>query len=228
MPPIPSPEWVLSSSELRNVIWAELPRPCGPLTLHQAESLTSLRLASTRIENYGGLESASNLKTLTLDGYSGSALPDLSALAGLPHLEDLTVQNYPWTDDLTAVGQLHSLKKLTLYNLGFLSDLGPLANLTSLEELSLSSFPFSDLTPLTDLRSLVRLTVSDNTFLRNISPLSGLTGLAYLDISNTYVGDLEPLRGLSNLQALIATDTPGVDDWTPVDHVPVVEGRPVP
>jgi hypothetical protein len=218
-----SPMWSIPDRGLQRKL-NDVVRPCGPLTLHDAAALTDLTITAYDIGSLSGLEKATNVRVLVLDGQSGSTLPDLATLKALRALEGLTIQNYA-SADLTGIGEIVGLKELTLVSLGFLDDISPLATLTKLEGLSISSMPVENLSPLRDLHSLKRLTISGSIFLTDVGPLAALSNLVFLDISHTYVKQLGPLTGLTGLQTLDATDSP-VSDWRPVAHVPEVIGRP--
>lgn len=61
----------------------------------------------------------------------------------------------------------------------------------------------------------------------DLSPLSGLSDLTSLNISQTSVTSLEPLSGLADLAVLSAAGIP-VEDWSFVERIASVEGRPEP
>lgn len=104
----------------------------------------------------------------------------------------------------------------------------PLLNMhkTMVIKLSLNNRPASDLTPLSGLTNMTELNLNDNTWVSDLSSLSGLTGLTTLRLSGTSVSNLSPLANLSNLSRIEGLTLAQIADWTPVDHVDFVNGRP--
>jgi internalin A len=59
----------------------------------------------------------------------------------------------------------------------------------------------------------------------NITPLAVLTNLETLTIRTTDITDISSLSGLTNLVSLDLSGNE-ITDWSPVDHVESVQGRP--
>ena len=106
-------------------------------------TLTWLDAGEASISNLTGLEHATSLRSLYLDGNS---ISDLSPLAGLTSLDWLFL-HYNNISDLSPLTGLTNLDWLFLNN-NNISDLSPLAGLTSLTQLSLWGNSISDLSPL--------------------------------------------------------------------------------
>ena len=142
----------------------------------------------------------------------------------LDDITELSVQNglVESLEDLTALRRLITLR-LTDQPL---SDASLLGELTELEVLNVSGCQLTDATFVASLTGLIRLDISRND-LSDIHFASELTHLEYLNISNNGVTDLTPLSNLTELQTLDAKDVP-VDDWSAVQHIPVVYGAPEP
>ena len=87
----------------------------------------------------------------------------------------------------------------------------------------------TDLSALKGLTNLVELDVEDND-ITDLSPLAGKKKLEKLWIRKNPISDLSPLRSNENLiylrVKLFDSDQCLVTDWTPVEHVETVVGRP--
>ena len=97
--------------------------------------------------------------------------------------------------------------------------------MTSLTTLYLSGNQISDLTPLTNLNNLEVL-ILDRNRISDITPLANLTNLTQLDMRGNRISDITPLSNLTNLRQLRLDCRSRITDWSPVDHVRNVQGRP--
>ena len=59
----------------------------------------------------------------------------------------------------------------------------------------------------------------------DLSPLSGLTNLSSLELHINNLTDISALAPLTNLQTLTISDSDGISDWSPVEHVSVVNAN---
>lgn len=132
----------------------------------------------------------------------GSEVRDLSPLAGLRSLKDLSLDDSQASDLSPLVGLKH-LQWLSLDN-SQVSDLSPLAGLKKLKGISLEGTQVSDLSPLVNLKNLKMLNLA-RTQVSDLSPLAGLK-LKGIFLEGTPVRDLSPLAGLKNLNALYLDD----------------------
>ena len=148
-------------------------------------NLTELTARNSNITDLTGLEHATNLKSLWLDGEevrpgvwsNSNSVSDLSPLVGLTQLEGLDLwQNS--VSDISAVAGLTNLTHLGLVG-NDISDVSALVGLTNLTSLFLDGNAISDISAVADLTNLTRLGLEDNT-ISNLSPLSGLTHLTWL------------------------------------------------
>jgi Leucine-rich repeat (LRR) protein len=143
-----------------------------------------------------------SLTTLSVTGYGGKKISDLT---GLEHCINLT--------------------ELVL-NLHQITDISPLASLTNLTNLSLYYNQISDISPLADLSGLRRLMLADNQ-ITDISPLANLTGLTVLFLPGNQISDISPLSNLSSLECLYIIDNQ-ISDISPlVDNTGLGEGDAV-
>lgn len=125
---------------------------------------------------------------------------DLTPLAQLTKLSVLEASSTS-VRDLTPLAGLSSLRELTIDSSWSLRDLSPLAGLTELERLHLSSPSLRDLSPLAGLTKLEYLLVN-SPLVNDLAPLAQLTSLTELRIGWSSVDDLTPLAGLTNLRTL--------------------------
>ncbi|MCL1986495.1 MAG: stalk domain-containing protein [Firmicutes bacterium] len=170
----------------------------------------------------GGREISTSVTQLELTFGNISDLTPLARLTNLTRL-DLAHNNI---SDLTPLAGLTNLTELNL-NLNDISDLTPLAGLTNLTRLLLggNNISDSDLTPLAGLTNLTELFLNDNN-ISDLTPLAGLTNLTDLSLLLNNVSDLTPLAGLTNLTWLHLSNNEEITDWSPVDHIDLVFGRP--
>ena len=149
------------------------------------------------ISDFSPLEKLTNLGKLRLDEMSG--LQDVSALASLTNLEELSLYGTAVSD----VSALAGLKNLEWLILSFtaVSDISPLASLTNLDSLSLGWTAVSDVSALASLTNLEQLTLPV-TAVSDVSALAGLKNLWSLHISTTDVSDVSALATLTNLEEL--------------------------
>ena len=162
-------------------------------------SLTTLDLRDMglRNEDIAPLRYMTNLTTLNLNN---NQISDLSPLSGLTTLVTLRM----------SINQVTSLVHLS--------------GLTNLTELRLDINPISDLAPLSNLTALEHLGFG-NSQVDDITPLSNLTNLSWLALNHTNVSDIALLSGLRNLRFVSLVGLQ-VADYSPVEHVPDVRGRP--
>ena len=111
--------------------------------------LTSLQMGGVVVDDLSAASGMQNLISLTV--FNGDQALDLTPLAGLTHLQALTLRNNKITD----VSPLAALKSLTYLDLegNDISDVSPLAGLTGLNRLFLSGNPVSDYEPLASVRA---------------------------------------------------------------------------
>ena len=129
-----------------------------PITQTQLETLTTLNGTSLEIRVLTGLEHATNLTELRLQGNN---IRDLEPLKGLTKLTLLNLNNNNRIRDLSPLAGLTSLTTLYIQkSRGQISDVEPLTGLTSLTTLYLSVDPMADVCPLAELTNLKDLTLS--------------------------------------------------------------------
>ena len=199
------------------------------LYTNQLWSITSLEVTKD-VENYEDLKYLPYLESLTIHGGS---VTDLSALASLSHLTELTLNScYVSSGDLAVISGLSQLQKLTMTSCNLsgidnlssakrltyldlsensIRDLAPLSRMTDLQYLDLSHNALTDLDALSSLTALETLNVSYNS-LTSITPLSSCTALQNLNVSNNAITSLTGMDNLKNL----AVFTAGYNDLTDI------------
>ena len=220
-------------SELEKVVLRALGRSEGPVTLAEADALTSLRVhdmvdvsplaALTNLESLGlydneivdvkPLSALTNLKQLTL---SSNEIVDVSPLSALTNLNELDL-SFNGIVDVSPLSALTSMKQL---DLGFneIVDVSPLSVLTNLQWLRLYYNEIVDVSPLSALTTLRRLELLNNQIV-DVSPLSVLTNLKRLALGSNEIADVGPLSALTNLNQVTLSSNEIVDvsalaSWT--------------
>ena len=180
--------------------------------------LTNLWAASYGISNLSGLEMATNLTELHLEG---NAIADLRPLKGLYKLTRLNLArnaianlsplggltNLTWLDlsgnpvlDYSPVSELLRLKSLAINN-GWITNLQFVTCLTRLEELQIHDNRLRDISPLRQLPNLNWLDLRWN-YITNHAILSGTTNLTRLYLGGTWMTNAQFLAPLSRLTLL--------------------------
>ena len=197
-------------------------------------NLEELHLSDNQISDLSPLAGLTKLEFLDLDG---NQISSLSPLSGLTNLSTLWLDSNQ-ISNISPLSGLTNLRELWLED-NQISSISTLSNLTKLEELYLSDNQIRNLTPLGNLSNLTTLRLARNRIV-DISPLSRLTNLEYLDMG--FVFDTDSLLkelgytrdelarmgiSMSDLSSLIGNvGLNHITDWSPVDHVPTVLGRP--
>ena len=173
--------------------------PNAPITVEDMEGLTLLDVRNKDIRDLTGLQFATNLSSIRIDG---SKVSDLSPLAGLINLELIHMSGALISDalisDLSPLAGLTKLEHVYLPG-GDISDLTPLAGLTELEELHLHYNSISDISPIAGLTNLKRLDLSRIDILSDIAPLATLSNLEWLSLRHNNISDISALARLTNL-----------------------------
>ena len=188
---------IIPDANLRAVVEAALGKASGsPITAADMETLTTLSATQAGISDLTGLESAANLRELSL-GWNN--ISDPSPLADLTKLKRLDLQS----NNTSNLSFLTGLTNLTVLSLGFngITDISPLSGLTNLTELWMYDNRITDVSPLSGLITVTTLILWGND-VTDISPLSGLVNLSWLELSSNPITNLLPLGSLTNLTKL--------------------------
>lgn len=161
--------------------------------------LTALATGSGTLTDLTPLASLTGLEELTI---LNSPLTSLAGVDALPNLKSLNLTNTDLTD-LSVLPALKGLTSLTLVDNDGLTSVASLAQMSQLTSLSLSGGAITDLSPIAGLTGLKELSVID-TGVTNTAFLAGLTGLTSLTFtSNDEVEQVPELGGLTNLTHLV-------------------------
>ena len=145
------------------------------ISVADVQSLTRLQINGVTIQNFKGLETATNLQNLELIDNGG--ISDITPLAKI--LVNLT-----------------QLRTLGLVN-NQIVNVSPLANLTQLTTLALGENQIVDVSPLARLTNLTTLALNNNQ-IADVSSLASLTNLITLLLHNNQIADFSPLTGLAS------------------------------
>ena len=194
---------------LRTCLEMKLGKSAGA-TITEAEmaSVTGLFCVRKGVASFEGLQYATGLSVAHLDynggtdGMGNIVSPDLSPLAGLTSLTELSASGSNHAD----ISALAGLTALTGLYLGgnAISDLSPLAGLTALTDLALGDNNIADISALAGLTSLTELELPLNR-ITDISALAGLTAIWDLSLSFNQISDISALAGLTSMQYLTAS-----------------------
>ena len=194
-----------------------------------------------QITDLTGLQHATNLEMLQIDGHR---IVDLTPLAGLTKLRALILSRNQ-INDVSPVEGLTLLSELWL-DQNQISDITPLARLTRLTSLLLGENKFADLTPLAGLKNLRVLNIYGNQIndemLRQLAALAEfpklndlalganqirdltlltkllprIERLSFLDLEGNQIVDITPLERMTGLRALFLGFGNQIVDVTPL------------
>lgn len=203
---------------LRNAIASSVGASPNALTKGDLRSLRSLTAKNAGITDLTGLEHASNLDLLYIDG---NQISSLEPIRGLPEVRQITASRNP----ITEISALETLPKIDFLELNWtqIDTLEPLRGNTSLLWLQVAYTKITSLDALRDSVNLLDLNVQ-NTAVSDLSPLAGLSKLSSLAAPNAQISDLEPLRGMQRLRLLNVnnnhvTDISMLDTWPRISTV---------
>ena len=162
-------------------------------------------------------EIPADVTTLFLDG---NQLSDLTPLSGLTSLTFLRL-SYNDISDISPISGLTNLIHLDMSR-NKISDLALLSGLTNLTFLSLGGNYISDLAPLKEMTGLEILHLMENQ-ISDVNHLSNLANLTGLFLYRNQIRDIAPLRDLTGYLDLY--DNP-ITDWSPIDRIENINGRP--
>ena len=177
-----------------------------------AEEFVELRDTTLTEADIATLQGMKNLRRIYFDNVAVEN-NDLSWVAQMKNLTELTFHGFSTEVDLAPVAGLTNLTELRIHSTHNgtgagvnAKDLSVLSGLTQLEYLELEAPVLESLDGLEGMSGLEELRLTVGPGLRNIDALAGLTNLTALQISNNgdypYIRDLSPLSGLTQLKTL--------------------------
>ncbi len=189
---------VIYDPALRTAVESVLGKRAGDIiTASDMKKLTVLEVPDRGISVVYGLNFATNLRELNLNGNN------LRTTAGLNQLHNLTILKLDNNSDgiwLPHLTELTNLKELWLRN-NAITDFTPLSQLTNLETLRLRGNSMRDISALAGLTNLTSLSVSGNP-IEDVTPLSELTELQHLWVQEIPISDISFVENLTNLRSL--------------------------
>ena len=223
-PPERSPGTVvhIPDPNLRAAIAESLGKnPNAPITAEEMERLKELDVSDRGIHDLTGLQFATNLSRLNLgdSGRWGNQISDLSPLAGLVNLRNLSI----WDSPVSDLSPLKGLKNLTrlVFSRTQVSDLSPIAGLINLRTLDFNVGNVSDLSPIAGLINIEYLGFPNNN-VSDLSAIAGFVNLKTLYFWGNNVSDISPIAGLFNLVTFGSWGNP-ITDLSPFAGLTKIE-----
>jgi internalin A len=224
LPTIDCEPITFQDANLEQAVRLALDQPTGPIVSADVEDLTSLLASGFGVASLSGIECLSSLTVLELGmGGAPSNISNLEPLRYLKQLASLDLTSNP-LDDLSPLAELTLLDNLTLnYALDASDDLSPLAQLPNLAALSMPNNDLGDLSPIGQIESLVILDL-DSATLTAPNSISTLSNVTNLQVSNV-LSDATPLGALTQLQHLYADGKPlaNVAELAPLVNLRVLD-----
>ena len=179
-------------------------------------------IASPDLSFLSGMKDLQTIRITMDNGGFGS----LDGVQGAVSLVELYLEGVMPGADFSVLSGLTKLQSLHLYGEGMViptaENLDFLSGMTDLRELHLDPdglTDFSGLASCTQLRELYLPAPMDS---QDLQVLSGMTELQTLEFEADGNVDLSPLAGLQNLQEVTVRSSDKIADWSPLDHVRVV------
>ena len=212
---IPGASVYIPDLNLRAVIAENLGKaPNAPITVEEMATLERIFPEEKGISDLTGLEFATNLEWLKIQG---NQISDISPLKGLTKLDLLDISGNEIID-LSPLAGLKNLREVRISH-NNISDLSPLTSLSNLRKFGSWGNPLSDLSPLVGLEiidicggNLNLSTLEKAANLKelyllgggvsDVSPVAKLTGLTRLRVAGNPLSDISPLAELTGLKWL--------------------------
>lgn len=182
-------------------------------------ALKELAIDDTIVSDIQPLQHLANLNGFFANGTQIENLTPLEALKSLTGVEiGRTLVN-----DISSIGTLSAISHLNLSDTN-IYNIDTIKNLINLQRLWLDGSKITDISPL-KYTLLLELLSIDNTRVDNLDALKFTTNLTVLSINHTIIDDIKSLANLKKLDTISMIGTP-IHDWSPVDHIDNVDGRP--
>ncbi|MFW6363581.1 MAG: CotH kinase family protein [Spirochaeta sp.] len=208
-----------SYSELARITEIDAPH-AGIQDLKGIEQLPNLRiinLSGNPLNSLQPLQSLDQLEELQLREIGMDSVSDLgmASLGRNRMLRRLILDNNPDLEDISALAELPQLREISLRSTA-VHDIAPLKELTQLQELNLRDSDVLDISPLAQLYNLEYLNLHSNSGIGSIEPLRELTELHTLILRNVRIEDqIDVLSTLHNLRKVNLRNT-GIQDLSPL------------
>ncbi|MDI6024575.1 leucine-rich repeat domain-containing protein [Leucobacter sp. UT-8R-CII-1-4] len=209
---------VIPDEVLKREIAKALKTSPSGLTKGDLRKLRSLTAKNVGITDLSGLEDASNLDLLYIDG---NEISSLEPIRGLTQMRQITVSRNPISD----ISPLQNMPELNWLEVNWteIDTLEPLRGNTSLLWLQLAYTKVTSLDPIRESVGLYDLNFQ-NTEISDLEPLTPLTRIATIGAQSAQISSLEPLRGKENLRLLNVnrnhvTDLSMLETWPNISTV---------
>jgi len=166
--------------------------------IEQCAHLDNIFVGFSKIDTLAPFAKMPNLRKLDLRFAAG--IKDLTPLAGLKNLEELTI----WGTGVTDLNPIKDLPKLRRIDAKMtqISDLKPVAAMKNLFALDVLQSQVTDIAPLADHPALSEVVLC-STKVPDVAPLYGYAErITYLDLCNTLIPDVTVLTKFKNAQKL--------------------------
>jgi Leucine-rich repeat (LRR) protein len=193
---IQATEVIIEDPKVEMAIRHQLNKWAGTLTAEDMEQLTILDADYQGISNLTGLEFATNLEELYLEG---NQIQDLNPVQGLTNLKKLSLGNNQ-INSLLPLQKLTGLIELSVWK-NQLTSLAGVEKLAQLESLNVHTNQIANLELLTNLSSLTTFNGNSN-LIESLDFLTTLPMLASIELSHNLVTDIQSLSNLKP-QAMI-------------------------
>ncbi len=225
---IPGASVYIPDPNLRAFIEEKLGKtPNTPITMEEMTTLHRISSEDKGIRDLTGLEFATNLEWLKIQG---NQISDITPLKGLTKLDLLDIS----ANEIIDLSPLAGLKNLRHVKVSHnnISDLSPMAGLSNLRRFDSWGNPLSDLSPLVgvevidicggepDISTLKGAKNLKELYLlgcqvSDVSPVAEFTGLTRLGLPGNRISDISLLAKLTNLKWLELTDNK-ISDVSPL------------
>lgn len=201
-------------------------------------ALETLDLSENSVDDIRALTGLSNLRDLVL---TDNPISDISPLADLTNIRNLNLQGDEVIEDCSPLAKLTNLVLLAIdsTNVETIPELPSLeilmvtpitegAGIEGMKDfpklgfLTLNKFDCGDLSALTKIDTLETLFIS-RTKQIDLASIAKINSLRNLEFYSCAINDISEVRNMKNLKTLTIEENSGtITDWTPADHVPIV------
>ncbi len=230
-------EIFFADSVVEEAVRGKIGKNTGSIYEGDVMAITALDMEGEVIDNLEGLQYLKNLEVLIAGAYSrgsyssiqdltplsgltklyrldlsGNNITDISALASLTNMQELSLYN---NFNLTSIGAVSNMKKLTYLNLCSVDvkDLSPIRNLTKMRSLHLINVQVNNLDDLVNMSNLQTLMVFDMPLI-DMNGIKGKQALKSINMAGTKMTDYSVLK---TLPALVKLEIDGLPNYAPTD-----------
>ncbi|WP_197277547.1 carboxypeptidase regulatory-like domain-containing protein [Bacillus sp. FJAT-27245] len=193
---------IIDDANLEGIIREALNKPVGTISEDEMKTITSIDASYQNINNLTGLEFATNLEELNLEG---NDISDLKSLSRSINLKKLWI-GYNQISDLQPLSNLNQLTELYVWE-NKLKSLKGLEKLKSLLILDAHNNKLNDIKDIHQLNNLLELNLNVNE-ISTIPPLTQLTSLETVQLSRNEITDVQVFKHLKRVKWIDITGNP--------------------